>query len=406
MGENFILKMKGIAYCVVRSGRFLRTTHYALFFVILSGLFFVGCGGAGSGDIATEVTEMLPTLAVTAVPVTIPPTKTDIPQTETPPPTATPLPTATMSPELVETAVPTATPIDRSCPAASPEKPDYERNVVAADRLPTPNPALLEPHFWLVKPLPDEQLLALNLTYPYGSDGNGRYLLHNGLDSLADKGVDVLAAGAGTVAYAGEDADVLYGWRCDWYGNLVVIEHDELWQGQPVYSLYGHVLDVFVEMGQRVEAGDRVAEVGFGGVATHPHLHFEVRVGRNEFSATRNPLLWLAPETGRGVIVGRLVDGEKRPWQGTRVTLIDGSSEEVEFIDTWTYLDDPEHLINPDEDYAENFVFGDLAAGNYELFAKIQGIEYRQSVAVKDGELSFVEIVTEPFMTPTREVED
>lgn len=253
---------------------------------------------------------------------------------------------------------------------------------------------MTDSHFWLVKPLPDDQPLALNLTYPYGSDGNGRYLLHNGLDSLADKGVAVLAAGAGTVAYAGSDAEVLYGWRCDWYGNLVVIEHDRLWQGQPVYSLYGHVLDISVQTGQRVAAGDKVAQVGFGGVATHPHLHFEVRVGRNEFGATRNPLLWLAPDAARGVIVGRLVDEEERPWQGTRITLIDGSGAEVAFSYTWTYLDDPQHLIQPDEGYAENFVFGDLAAGKYEIFVEIGGNEYRHAVEVRDGELSFVEIVT------------
>ena len=342
-----------------------------------------------------EVTETLPTLAITAVPVTIPPTKTEIPPTETPSPTATVTLTPTSTPLPSPTPVPSPTPIDRSCPVESPVKPDYQSNYLADEPWPTPDPDLLDAHFWLTKPLSDEQLIVLNPAYPYGSDSNGRYLLHNGIDSLADKGVDVLAAGAGTVAYAGEDAEALYGWRCDWYGNLVVIEHDDLWLGQPVYSLYGHVLDVSVTTGQRVEAGNRVAEVGFGGVATHPHLHFEVRVGSNTFGATRNPLLWLVPETDRGVIVGRLVDEGKRPWQGTRVTLIDGSGEEVEFINTWTYLDDPEHLINPDIGYAENFVFGDVASGNYELFVKIQGIEYRQSVEVLDGELSFVEIVTE-----------
>jgi len=230
-----------------------------------------------------EVTETLPTLAITAVPITIPPTKTEIPPTETSSPTATatltPTSTSLPSPTSVPfpTPIPSSTPIDRSCPVESPVKPDYLSNHLAEEPWPTPDSELSEAHFWLVKPLPDEQLIALNPAYPYGSDSNGRYLLHNGLDSLADKGVDVLAAGAGTVVYAGEDADILYGWRCDWYGNLVVIEHDELWQGQPVYSLYGHVLDVSVTTGQRVEAGNRVAEVGFGGVATHPHLHFEVR---------------------------------------------------------------------------------------------------------------------------------
>lgn len=343
--------------------------------------------------------ETVPTLAATAVPLTLPPTETEIP------PASTPLPTTTLRPSstpLTPTAVPSSTPttvpsptqVDRTCLPEPPEKPDYQSAYLSSTPWPTPAPAMTDSHFWLVKPLPDAQPLALNLAYPYGSDGNGRYLLHNGLDSLANKGVDLLAAGAGTVAYAGPDAELLYGWRCDWYGNLVVIEHDQLWQGQPVYSLYGHVLDVSVETGQRVETGDKVAEIGFGGVATHPHLHFEVRVGSNEFGSTRNPLLWLAPDAERGVIVGRLVDEGKRPWQGTRVTLIDGSGEEVEFIHTWTYLDDPQHLIQPDEGYAENFVFGDLVTGAYEIFVKIEGIEYRQSVVVKDGELSFVEIVT------------
>jgi murein DD-endopeptidase MepM/ murein hydrolase activator NlpD len=307
-------------------------------------------------------------------------------------PSATPLPTKTAVPS--PTPIPSPTAVDRSCPVEPPQKPEYQSNFLAPDLWPTPDTAVREPHFWLAKPLPDEQPLALNLTYPYGSDGNGRYLLHNGLDSLADKSTPVLAAGDGVVAYAGADADALYGWRCDWYGNLVVIEHDERWLGQPVYSLYGHVLDVSVETGQRVAQGERVAEVGFGGVATHPHLHFEVRVGSNEFGFTRNPLLWLEPGAERGVIVGRLVDGEERPWQGVRVTLIDGSGEEVAFLTTWSYLDDPEHLINPDEGYAENFVFGDLAPGNYELFVKIEGVEYRQPVAVAGGELSVVEIVT------------
>ena len=378
----------------------MRNKWHGLFLSSLL-LFLAACGSVNGEEVS--VADM-PTLAATAVPITIPPTKTAVSTpsttpvptmtgtptrlpTETPPPTETTLPTVT--------SVPTLIPVDRTCPVESPEKPEYQHYFLAPEPWPTPDLVGAEAHFWLTKPLTADQPLALNLTYPYGSDGNGRYLLHNGLDSLADKGVDVLAAGAGMVAYAGPDAEILYGWRCDWYGNLVVIEHDELWRGQPVYSLYGHVLDVSVETGQRLAAGDRVAEVGFGGVATHPHLHFEVRVGSNEFGYTRNPLLWLTPGTDRGVIVGRLVDAEKRPWQGARVTLIDGSGDEVEFLDTWTYLDDPEHLIKPDEVVAENFVFGDLAPGNYELFTKIEGVEYRQSVAVVGGEAHIIEIVTE-----------
>ncbi len=375
-------------------GRLPGLARCAMFFVI--GVFVLAsCVPGSNGDVALEAAMPLPTMLATAVSLTVPPTNTAVPPTATRLPTVTAVPTSVPTVLPSPTAVPSPTPIDRTCLAERPVKPDYRSNYLAVEPWPTPDPDRLESHFWLVKPLPEEQPLALNLAYPYGSDSNGRYLLHNGIDSLAAQGVDVLAAGGGTVVYAGSDAEVLYGWGCGWYGNLVVIEHDVLWQNQPIYTLYGHVLAVSVERGQRVEAGDRVAEIGFGGVATHPHLHFEVRVGSNTFAATQNPLLWLAPEADRGVIVGRLVTGEKRPWQGTRVTLIDGRGEEVEFINTWTYLDDPAHLINPDAGYAENFVFGDLVPGNYELFVKIQGVEYRQSVVVENGELSFVEIVTE-----------
>jgi murein DD-endopeptidase MepM/ murein hydrolase activator NlpD len=371
-------------------------------FVAASVLFLTACTG-GSEEGSVTVLAAAPTLASTAVPIILPTTKTVVPPTPTLTPTVTP--SATETPPPTETAVPTPIPIDRTCPAEPPQKPEYRRYLLSPEPWPTPDPARSEAHFWLAKPLPPDQPLALNPAYPYGSDSNGRYLLHNGLDSLADKGTPVLAAADGVVVYAGPDAEILYGWRCNWYGQLVVIEHDERWQGLPVYSLYGHVLEVVVETGQRVAQGDPVASVGLGGVATNPHLHWEVRVGSNTFGSTRNPLLWLDPGPQRGVLAGRLVDPEKRPWQGVTVTLIDGSGEEVAFINTWTYLDDPEHLIKPDEGLAENFVFGDLAPGNYELFTKIQGIEYRRPVEIVGGELAVVEIITEPFMTPTPEAE-
>ncbi len=79
----------------------LRITPYMI--VVLSGFYFVGCGGNGNGEIATEVIEVLPTMVTTAVPITIPPTKTEIPPTETASPTAT----ATLTP----TSIPSPTPL-------------------------------------------------------------------------------------------------------------------------------------------------------------------------------------------------------------------------------------------------------------------------------------------------------
>ncbi|MCA9960672.1 MAG: peptidoglycan DD-metalloendopeptidase family protein, partial [Anaerolineales bacterium] len=230
-------------------------------------------------------------------------------------------------------------------------------------------------------------------------DGAGLLLLHNGVDSADPLGTPVLAAAAGTVVVAQDDYNEWYGWRCDWYGHLVVIEHDQRWFGQPVYTLYGHVLNINVEAGQHVETGEQVAEVGFGGAATAPHLHFEVRVGSNEFGSTRNPMLWVYPGDTRGVIAGRLLDPDGRPWQGVALSLISDEGEVV--ATTWSYLDDPLHYINSDEGLAENFLFSDVVPGTYVIYTKLQDVEYQQPVLVTAGELVTTAITTEPFKTPT-----
>lgn len=379
------------------------------FYLLLIGLLvalLAGCSPAEVGVVAQEPLRMTPpTLAATAVLPTatsLPPTSTQTP-TLAPPATATPQPTATITltpvstntPAPTETAVPPTPLPGRACPSEYPVRPEYQRFYLPSQPWPTPDPALAAPHFWLAKPLPGGGRFIVNDSFPYGSDGNGRYLLHNGVDSAEAMGTPVLAAADGVVAYAGPDANVLFGWRCDWYGHLVAIEHDQTWLGQPIYTLYGHVLDIVVETGQRVYQGQPVASIGFGGAAIAPHLHFEVRVGENDFGATRNPMLWISPGPTRGVLAGRVVDENGRPWQGVTVTLIDGRGDAPQFINTWSYLGDPDGLINPDEGYAENFVFADVPPGSYVLYAKIQDVEYRQTVEINAGSLTLAEIVTE-----------
>ena len=93
----------------------------------------------------------------------------------------------------------------------------------------------------LIDPLPGSER---NEGYPYGSDGSGRYLLHNGLDMADEAGTAAVAPFAGEVILARDDLDEHFGWRCDWYGQLVVIRAEQLHDGQPVYALFGHVADV------------------------------------------------------------------------------------------------------------------------------------------------------------------
>lgn len=257
-----------------------------------------------------------------------------------------------------------------------------------------PDTAVSSSHFWLDDPVAGGRKPLENGYYPYGWDGDGRFLLHNGSDMPRPQGTLVTAVADGTVIVAQSDSAELFGWRCDWYGQLVVLELDETWLGQPVYALYGHIQNLQVEPGQHLEQGDPVAEIGVEGVSAVPHLHLEIRIGSNEFSQTRNPMLWLEPAPETGVLAGRLVDGTGRPWQGVRVTLIETSGEQVQYRYSYSYLDDPQHIINPDEALAENFVFADLPAGNYTLFAQVEGVDYRLPVEIRAGQLTTVEIVT------------
>ncbi|MBA4179710.1 MAG: hypothetical protein C0506_03895 [Anaerolinea sp.] len=88
---------------------------------------------------------------------------------------------------------------------------------------------------------------------------------HGGTDFGAYAGTPVWATNSGTVVMSG-----LYLVR----GNLVVIDH-----GGGVFSLYGHMEDRAVAVGDVVSKGQLVGRVGSTGFSTGPHLHWEVSVG-------------------------------------------------------------------------------------------------------------------------------
>ena len=85
---------------------------------------------------------------------------------------------------------------------------------------------------------------------------------HGGIDIDGQGGDEIRAAAAGTVVRAGT-------WGK--YGRLVLLDH-----GDSLATLYAHVSNIKVGIGDRVERGDRIAEVGRSGNATGTHLHFEV----------------------------------------------------------------------------------------------------------------------------------
>lgn len=88
---------------------------------------------------------------------------------------------------------------------------------------------------------------------------------HKGVDISAEKGTEVLASAAGVVKKVVTD-NIYRG-----YGLHVIIDH-----GNKVETLYGHLSKVFVKPGEKVDRWKPIGLVGDTGLATGPHLHYEV----------------------------------------------------------------------------------------------------------------------------------
>ena len=88
--------------------------------------------------------------------------------------------------------------------------------------------------------------------------------MHRGIDIAAPIGTPVYAAAAGVVTYSQ--------WNSGGFGNLVEIRHAD-----GTLTLYAHNHRNLVRVGQYVQQGEQIAEMGSTGRSTGPHVHFEIR---------------------------------------------------------------------------------------------------------------------------------
>jgi len=101
---------------------------------------------------------------------------------------------------------------------------------------------------------------------------------HTGVDMAAALGTPVMAAADGVVVAV---AHTNVG-----YGYYVMIAH-----GGGVITLYAHLMETDVSVGDRVSRGQRIGLEGSTGLSTGPHLHFEVRIN----DGVVDPVLYLVP---------------------------------------------------------------------------------------------------------------
>ena len=153
--------------------------------------------------------------------------------------------------------------------------------------------------------LPYESGSAFEVIQGYDGGFTHKNAMRFAIDWLMPEGTPVLAARGGIVAGFWDRSDkggpdpALRGQE-----NFLWIEHDDGTLGQYVHLQKGGVL---VEVGQRVEAGDRIALSGNSGYSTRPHLHFHVSTVSNGHHALKTFPLRFRVENGErpGLLFGR-----------------------------------------------------------------------------------------------------
>lgn len=102
---------------------------------------------------------------------------------------------------------------------------------------------------------------------------------HEGIDVTAPTGAPIVAPASGVVVSAGNDKG---------FGLSVEIDH-----GNGIRTRFAHCSRLAVRTGQRVTRGQLIAAVGMTGLATAPHLHYEIHVNGKPV----DPLTYVLPNT-------------------------------------------------------------------------------------------------------------
>jgi len=238
-------------------------------------------------------------------------------------------------------------------------------------------------HFYFAQPVPpDEKYQPLN-RYPYGGQSGND--IHTGVDIPAAPAATVLATGPGRVIWAGYGLYYGYERPDDPYGLAIAIRHDFGYRGQPLYTVYAHLSEAFVTRGQWVDTFTPIGKVGNTGHTTGPHLHFEVRVGENDYFSTRNPELWIAPPLGYGMLVGRVMNTGGLLVAGQKVVLTSPDDPNV----TWWVPTYGKGTVNADPYYRENVVLSNIPAGLYRLRIPYVGMMYEETVEIRPGMVTY-----------------
>lgn len=342
-------------------------------------ILLAGCQPAAGSPVPTPGVTTMPTGVPAAPPPPVLPSAVAGPTA-----TAAHLAAAISAPQLptpLATVTRAATAVATVSPSPTTPPPTYTP--------PPPPPPEPGEHLLFGRPVPESVAQWTDKAYPYGSTRGGTLQPHHGVEFAVPAGTPVLAVAPGVVRVAGPDDQIAYGPQTNFYGNVVIIEHSASPNGLALFTVYGHLSQVDVAVGQQVAAQQPIGLSGDSGVAYGPHLHLEVREGSNTYLSTRNPVLWLRPFEGIGVVAGRVTYANGQPAAEVPITLrrVDGPAP---YAATTSYAVAP---VNGDLVWQENFALDDVPAGYYEITAGTGATTVSQTLWVFPGRTTLVALV-------------
>ena len=120
---------------------------------------------------------------------------------------------------------------------------------------------------------------------------------HKGIDFTAPRGTAIQATGNGVIQRVEN--------RKNGYGRNVIIDH-----GFGYTTLYAHMQDVDVEVGDTVTKGQKIGTIGSSGTSTAPHLHYEVRINNRPVNPIDYCMDGLTPEEYKELVIRASIENQ------------------------------------------------------------------------------------------------
>ena len=233
-------------------------------------------------------------------------------------------------------------------------------------------------HQWMLRPISPDYQNCKDQTYLYGSTMGGNFRQHQGNEYNNPEGVPILAVDNGTIVFT--DTSIGHS----------VMRCETPYNGQPLFAHYHHQNEILRKAGDNILRGEPVGTIGKKGNVTNEHLHFEVALSDvgsqiDSVSTTRNSELWVEPLPGCGTIVGVVVDSQDMPVPGARIY---GVTKPIPGETPFSFAETYREKVHADSLYGENFVIGDVPAGEYTLYTKVGDSQSRIRVLVEAGKVT------------------